>query len=167
MFPWRRNAMVYTLISVSPSRTQGYHDIYLFSVPWDGISASCLISLYFSIPLWMATQRGCPQSHCKQHSAVICSLGVLEWLRSQRLGPYCDTVGKVCRPWEMGLLGHLYEIGNRLEGVLGSGYVLSFCALALPSLLCNMFSYRRHSHRDNQVGGSKTAVWDNLLILIN
>ena len=43
----------------------------------------------------------------------------------------------------MGLLGHLYEIGNRLEGVLGSGYVLSFCVLALPSLLCNMFSYRR------------------------
>lgn len=59
MFPRRRNAMVYTLISVSlhqanriiTTSTCFVIPLSLFSVPGDGISAPCLISLYLRISL--------------------------------------------------------------------------------------------------------------------
>lgn len=68
MFPRRRNAMVYILISASlyhanrviVTSTCFVVHLSLSSVPRDGISAPCLISLYLSISLWMAVQRGCP-----------------------------------------------------------------------------------------------------------
>lgn len=141
----------------------------LFSAPCDGISTSCLISLYLSIPLWMAIERGflCLTISSTQ-IAVICILDVLEWLMSQRFGPQYGTIGKLWCLERWGLLGHLYVTENTLEGDRGSCYVLSSCALALPLFLCNMFSYHRPSATQPiRLEAPKTTIWDNLLILIN
>lgn len=71
----------------------------LSSVLCDGISTSCLSSLYLSIPLWVATKRSF--LFLMISSALIATIwvsGVLEWLRSERLGPQYRTTGKLWKP---------------------------------------------------------------------